>query len=59
LKRDDYPTAAPLVDTCMFMDDFVAGMEDGNGAISLYYELTSLMKTIKLPMAKWPPTLRN
>jgi hypothetical protein len=37
----------------MFMDDFVAGAEDGNGAISLYYELTALMKTIKLPMAKW------
>jgi hypothetical protein len=37
----------------MFMDDFVAGTEDGNGAISLYYELTALMKTNKLPMAKW------
>ena len=35
------------------MDDFVAGVEDGNGAISLYYELTALMKTIKFPMAKW------
>ena len=35
------------------MDDFVAGTEDGNGSISLYYELTALMKTIKLPMAKW------
>ena len=36
----------------MFMDDFVAGVEDGNGGISIYYELTALMKT-KLPMAKW------
>ena len=45
--------AAPLVNTNMFMDDFVAGVEDGNGAISLYYELTALMKTLKFPMAKW------
>ena len=37
----------------MFMDDFVAGVDDGNGAISFYYELTVLMKNIKLPMAKW------
>jgi len=35
------------------MDDFVAGVEDGNIAISIYYELSALMKTIKLPMAKW------
>jgi len=25
----------------------------GNEAISIYYELSALMKTIKLPMAKW------
>jgi hypothetical protein len=37
----------------MFMVDFVAGAEDGNGVISIYYELTALTKTIKLPMAKW------
>ena len=37
----------------MFMDDFVAGVEGGKGAISIYYELSDLMKTIKLPMAKW------
>jgi hypothetical protein len=37
----------------MFMDDFVAGVEDDNGAISIYYELSALMKIIKLPMAKW------
>jgi hypothetical protein len=34
----------------MFMDDFVAG---AYGIISIYYELTALMKTIKLLMAKW------
>jgi len=37
----------------MFMDDFVAGADDGNAAIGIYYEFTTLMKTIKLPMAKW------
>ena len=37
----------------MFVDDFIAGVENGNGAIGIYYELTALMKTIKLPMAKW------
>ena len=37
----------------MFMDDFVAGADDGNGAVGIYYELTALMKTIKLPMDKW------
>jgi hypothetical protein len=53
MRRDEYPTAASLIDSSMFMDDFVAGTEDGNAAISLYYELTALMKSIKLPMAKW------
>jgi len=37
----------------MFMDDFVARIEGDNGAISIYYELSALMKTIKLPMTKW------
>jgi hypothetical protein len=35
------------------MDDFVAGAEDGNGGIGIYYELTAMMETIKLTMAKW------
>jgi len=49
----EYPNAAPLIDGNMYMDDFVAGVDDGNGAIRIYYELTTLMKTIQLPMAKW------
>jgi hypothetical protein len=53
MRREEYPNAASLIDSSMFMDDFVAGTENGNAAISLYYELTALMKTIKLPMAKW------
>jgi len=35
-----------------FTEEFVAGFEDGNGAISIYYELSALMKSIKLPKAK-------
>jgi hypothetical protein len=51
--KEEYPKAAHLIAGNMFMDDFVAGADDGNGAISIYYDLSALMKTIKLPMAKW------
>ena len=51
--REKCPKAAPLIDSHMFMDDFLAGGADGNEAIGIYYELTTLMKTIKLPVAKW------
>jgi hypothetical protein len=50
---EEYPNAAPLITSNMFMDDFVSGGEDVNGVISVYYELSALMKTISLPMAKW------
>ena len=29
-SKEVYPKAAPLIDTNMFMDDFIAGAEDGN-----------------------------
>jgi hypothetical protein len=48
-----FPTAAPLVDSNTFMDDFAAGAENDNGAITIYYELTALMKLIKFPLATW------
>jgi hypothetical protein len=38
--REMYPKADPLIDSNMFMDDFVAGAHDGNGAIGIYYELS-------------------
>jgi hypothetical protein len=47
--REVYSEAVPLIDSNMFMDDFIAG----NGTIGIYYELTTLMETIKLPLAKW------
>jgi len=51
--REEYPNSVPLLENNIFMNDFVAGVEGGNGAISIYYELSALMKTIKLPMDKW------
>ena len=48
-----FPTAAPLVDSNKFMDDFAAGAENDKGAITIYYELTVLMKLINFPLAKW------
>jgi hypothetical protein len=35
------------------MDNFAAGAESDSGAITIYYELTALMKVIKFPLAKW------
>jgi len=52
-QNGTFPTAAPLVDRNTFMDDFDAGTENDNGAITIYYELTSLMKMINSPLAKW------
>jgi len=52
-NRKEFPKAGTLIDSNMFMDEFVAGADDGNAAIGIYYELTTLMKTVKLPMAKW------
>jgi hypothetical protein len=35
------------------MDDFAASVENDNGVINIYYQLTSMIKHIRLPMAKW------
>ena len=43
---------APPEESNIFMDYFVAGVEDGNGAISIHYELSALMKTINFRMVK-------
>ena len=52
MHNDSFPTAAALVDSCTFMDDFAAGAEDSNGVITIYYQLTALMRKISLPMGK-------
>jgi hypothetical protein len=51
--HDGFPTAAGLVDSSTFMDDFAAGAEDSNGVITIYYQLTALMRKISIPMGKW------
>ena len=51
--KGTFPTAAPLVDSNTFMDDFAAGSENDNGEITTYYELKALMKLINFPLAKW------
>lgn len=45
--------AAMLIDKSTFMDDFTISVEEDNQAIVIYYELTSLLKLIKLPLSKW------
>jgi len=62
MHKDILPMAASLVDRCTFMDDFAAGAEDTNGVITIYYELTTFMRQISLPMGKWASiseTLKN
>jgi hypothetical protein len=53
MHKTKFPTAAALVDSSTFMDDFAAGAEDDNGEITLFHELTAMMRQIRLPMAKW------
>jgi hypothetical protein len=35
------------------MDDFVAGAEDDNGVIAIYYQRAALMRKYSFPMGKW------
>jgi len=53
MHKDNFPTAAMLVDSSTFMDDFVAGVEDDNDVIAIYYQLTALMRKYNFPMGKW------
>jgi hypothetical protein len=53
MYKDSFPTAAALVDGSTYMDDFAAGAEDSNGVITIFYQLTELMRKISLPMGKW------
>ena len=48
-----FPTAAKLLDQSTFMDDFAASCEGNNEAITIYYEMTSLLKQIRMSLAKW------
>jgi hypothetical protein len=53
MHRDNFHMAAALVDNSTFMDYFVAGAEDSNCVITIYNQLTALMRKISLPMGKW------
>ena len=53
MHKDNFPTAAMLVDSSTFMDDFVDGAEDDNDVIAIYYQLTALMREYSFPMWKW------
>jgi len=53
MYKAEFPTAAALVDSSTFMDDFAAGAENDDRVTSLCYELVNLMIQICLPMAKW------
>jgi hypothetical protein len=53
MHKDTFLTAAALVDGSTYMDDFAAGAMDSNGVITIYYQLTALMRKISLPMGKW------
>jgi hypothetical protein len=56
------PTAAALEDSSALMDDFATGAEDIIDVITTYYQLTSFLGKISLPLGKlasnWEP-LRN
>ena len=57
--REEYPNAAPLIDSSMFMGNFIAGVEDSNGGISVYYELGALMKPSSSQWLNGPPAAKN
>jgi len=49
----EFPLASALVDRNTFMDDFAAGADEDNEVISIYYQLTALMRQFSFPMGKW------
>jgi hypothetical protein len=54
IYKKEFPRAAALINDHMYMDDFVAAVDDENEVISLYYyQLVCLMKKIQMLMAKW------
>jgi len=44
---------ASLIDSNTFMAYFEAGAENDNCAVTIYYELTALMKLVNFPLARW------
>jgi hypothetical protein len=52
-RQYNFPTAAALVDSSKFVDDFAAGAEDSIGVITIHYQLSARMRKISFPMGKW------
>jgi hypothetical protein len=51
--KQTFPHAAALLVNSTYIDDFAAGAVNEVQLIALYYELSSFMRQIRLPMAKW------
>ena len=49
IHHDTYPTAGTLMDRSTYMDDFAASATHDD----IFFEVTSLMNTVHLPMYKW------
>jgi hypothetical protein len=52
MYHDTYLTASALMDRSTYMDDFAASASHDE-VITIFFEVTSLMNTIHLPMYKW------
>jgi len=50
--HDTYPTACALMDRSTYMDNFAASAKHAD-IITIFFEVTSLLNTINLPMYKW------
>jgi len=53
MHKDSFSTAAALVDSSTLMHDLAAGAEDCNGVLTIYYQLTAIVRQISLPIGKW------
>ena len=53
MYHDAYPTASALMDRNTYMDDFAASASHDDDVITIFFDVTSLMNTIHLPMCKW------
>ena len=70
IYRDEFPRAAAVIDTCLYVDDCILAVDTISDAISLRVELNSLLSRIGMVLRKWrssstavtdsiPPDLRE
>ena len=53
MYHDMYPTASALMDRSTYMDDFANSASHDDDITTTFFEVTSLLNTIHLPMDKW------